>query len=190
MDPPERAGSLNPDSNYLGFATSAGAVNASTSVDPAVIALEPYSAAGPVQIGSTTHCRRGRQGPCTGVAGPSFRTWAAPNWTAADGVSVSGAGGFGSGTCPTTEQGDCRFFGTSASAPSATGVAALIREEFGGSIKPTKLNAVLIDRAVHRAGAGFGAGVAQRSSEESIHGERAGLCRPARRGCERVFIEP
>jgi hypothetical protein len=159
VDPAERAGSLNPDSNYLGYATSAGAVNASTSTDPETIALESYSAAGPVQIGSTTQCKRGRMGPCTGVAGAAMRTWVGPTWAAADGVSVSGAGGFGSGTCPTDQQGLCRFFGTSAAAPSAAGVAALVREEFGGAIKPTKLNSILMSRAVHRSGPGFGAGV-------------------------------
>ena len=102
IDPPERAGSMNPDSNYLGFATSAGAVNASLSVDPATIALEPYSAAGPTQILSTTRCPGGKPGPCKGVPGGSSRSFPAPYWAAADGVSVSGAGGFGSGTCPTT----------------------------------------------------------------------------------------
>ena len=135
VDPPDRAGSLNPDSNYLGFATSAGAVNASVSVDPATIPLESYSAAGPVQMCPTTQCAAARRA----VQGRRRRgraTFAAPTWAAADGVSVSGAGGFGSGTCPTTVHGPCRFFGTSAAAPTAAGVAALIREEFGGKISP------------------------------------------------------
>jgi len=159
IDPPERAGSMNPDSNYLGFATSAGAVNASLSVDPATIALEPFSAAGPTQIITSTRCPGGKPGPCKGVPGPSSRSFPAPYWSASDGVSVSGAGGFGSGVCPTAVQDQCRFFGTSASAPTAAGVAALTRQEFGGRLAPVFLNAILAARAVNRAGPGFGAGV-------------------------------
>jgi hypothetical protein len=159
IDPPERAGSMNPDSNYLGFATSAGAVNASLSVDPKTIALESYSAAGPTQIITSTRCPGGKPGPCKGVAGPLSASFPAPYWTASDGVSVSGVGPFGSGTCPTAVQGQCRFFGTSASAPSAVGIAALTRQEFGGKLPPILLNGILAARAEHRDGAAFGAGV-------------------------------
>ena len=158
LDAGNRAGSLNPDSNYLGFATSAGAVNASLSVDPDTIPIESFSAAGPVQILTTTRCPSGSAGPCRGVPGGG-RSFPAPSWAASDGVSVSGVGPFGSGTCPTTVTGQCRFFGTSAAAPSAAGVAALTREEFGGKISPDELNFILAARAVPRDGSAFGAGV-------------------------------
>ncbi|MGW6198494.1 S8 family serine peptidase [Kribbella sp. NPDC055110] len=159
LDPPDRAGSMNPDSNYTVFATSAGAVNASVSTDPKTSPLEPFSAAGPTQLVSTTRCPGGRPGPCTGIPGAGALNFPAPNWLAGDGESVSGAGGFGSGTCPTTTQGGCRFFGTSASAPTAAGVAALTRQEFGGRLAPVALNALLSARAVPRSGPGTGAGV-------------------------------
>lgn len=159
INPPERAGSMNPDSNYVGFATSAGAVNASLSTDPATTPLEAYSAAGPTQLLTTTRCPAGKPGPCRGIPGPGEVSFPAPYWLAGDGESVSGAGGFGSGVCPTTVTGTCRFFGTSASAPAAAGVAALTRQEFGGRLAPIALNAILAARAVHRSGPGVGAGV-------------------------------
>jgi hypothetical protein len=159
VDPPARAGSLNPDSNYLGWATSAGAVAADLSTDPKTTPLETYSAAGPVQIGVTTRCPRNAAGPCQGVSGYGFRTQQAPQWAAADGVSVSGVGGFGAGTCPAVSQGDCRFYGTSAAAPSAAGVAAVLRQGLGGRLAPRLLTLAMQALAVHRTGEGFGAGV-------------------------------
>ena len=164
IDTPSRAGSLNPDSNYLGLATSAGAAPASQSTDPKAVPLETFSAGGPVQIGSTTQCKRGAVGPCTGVAGSTFRTAVAPTWTAADGVSVSGSGGFPDpNVCPATANGVCLFFGTSAAAPSAAGVAAVVRQEFGGRLSPRLLNLALARLAVDRGAPGrdnlWGAGV-------------------------------
>ncbi|TCO54983.1 S8 family serine peptidase [Actinocrispum wychmicini] len=159
LDPGDRDGSLNPDSNYLGFATSAAAANASVSVDPAAIPLETFSAAGPVQVMSTTRCPGNGIGPCKGVPGHRPRTAPAPNWTASDGVQVSGIGPFGAGTCPAVKPGDCRFFGTSAAAPSAAGVAALAKQQFGRWAPPVLLSFILSARSVHRDGDGWGAGI-------------------------------
>jgi Subtilase family len=159
-----RAGSLNPDSNYLDAATSAGAAPASVSTDPRTVPLESFSAGGPVQVGSTTVCPNGARGPCIGVAGGGFRTAIAPTWTAADGVSISGSGGFPDpNVCPATVNGQCLFFGTSAAAPSAAGVAALVREHLGGDLSPLQLNKSMANLALDRGASGpdnlWGAGV-------------------------------
>jgi hypothetical protein len=95
-----------------------------------------------------------------------FRTAVGPTWTAADGVSISGSGGFPNpAVCPTTVQGQCRFFGTSAAAPSAAGVAAVVREERGGGLSPAALNQAMKAMAVDRGAPGadnvWGAGVLQ-----------------------------
>lgn len=163
LDTPDRSGALNPDSNYVGDATSAGAVDAGVDQDPATVPLEDYSAGGPVRLLSTTICADGDAPPCTGVSGGNGRTVIGPTYASADGVSVSGAGGFGSGVCPAITQGQCQFFGTSAATPSAAGVAALVRQALGGSPTPAQLTAVLNANATDRGNAGpdnrFGAGV-------------------------------
>src|SRR6266852_5732250 len=65
-----------------------------------------------------------------------------PDVTAADGVSVSGAGGF-----PT------KFYGTSAAAPHAAAIAALIRSA-NPALTPAQIKAVLTSTAVDIEGAG------------------------------------
>jgi len=142
-DATTRAGSLNPDSNYIGLATSAAAVNATGGN------IEGFSSGGPVQLGLTTVCPGGAAGPCAGVAGGGVSSSPGPTWAAADGVRVSGSGGFGSGTCPSVNPGDCRFFGTSASAPHAAGCDALLRSlpSFGAASPVGPVNARLIATA-------------------------------------------
>src|SRR6185312_8099218 len=116
INTPSRAGSLNPDSNYLGLATSAGAANASQSTDPKTVPLESFSA---------------------GCPDPDV--------------------------CPADVNGQCLFFGTSAAAPSAVGVAAVVRQELGGRLPPRLLNLALAKLAVDRGDPGrdnlWGAGV-------------------------------
>jgi len=138
IDNTTRAGSLNPDSNYLGQATSEAAINGNSGN------LEGFSAAGPVQIVTTTQCPGGAPGPCVGVAGPATQTANGPSWAGADGVQVSGAGGFGS-ACPA---GTC-FFGTSASTPHAAACDALLRDALNApAANPATTNARLAATAV------------------------------------------
>jgi PKD domain len=138
VDTPTRAGSLNPDSNYTGQATSAAALDAQNSG-----AIESYSGGGPVQLITTTQCAGGAAGPCTGVAGTS-QTANGPTWGAADDVTVSGAGGFPS-----------PFRGTSASAPHAAACDALLRDYLNNaSAAPATTNARLAATAIDIAPAG------------------------------------
>ncbi|HEU4939620.1 MAG TPA: S8 family serine peptidase [Vicinamibacterales bacterium] len=155
VDAVTRAGSLNPDSNYTFGATSAASADASVSTNPATIPIEPSSGGGPVQLISTTICMNGSY-PCAGnaTAGGPGQTVGAPTWTAADGVSVSGVGGFGRGNCPAVTQGDCRFFGTSAAAPHAAAIAALVRQALG-SPTPLQITDAMATTARDRGTAGF-----------------------------------
>lgn len=164
-DTPTRAGSLNPDSNYTSLATSSAAANANASADPLIVPLGSFSSGGPVHLESTTVCPAGYPCPGTSIAGPAPLIGGGPDWTAANGVSISGAGGFGSGTCP-ANGGTCRFFGTSAATPHAAACDALVRQVFmDNGLTPlvAQVNARLATTAVDRGDAGFdnewGAGV-------------------------------
>src|SRR4029077_15991255 len=131
------------------------AAPASQSTDPKTVPLETFSAGGPVQVGSTTQCKRGGVGPCTGVAGSRLRTAIAPTWTAADGVSVSGSGGFPDpDVCPATANGVCLFFCPSAGAPTPVAGAAGARQDLGGRLSPALLNLALAKLAVDRGDRG------------------------------------
>jgi hypothetical protein len=87
---------------------------------PATI-IEPYSSQGPTE------------------ATPQAPARMKPDITATDGVSVTGAGGFGINgsltTSPPCALGDtpCSFFGTSAAAPHAAAIAALVLQASSGS---------------------------------------------------------
>jgi len=92
---------------------------------------------------------------------PANVTRMKPEGVAANGVSISGAGGFGAGTCPGAMDGDCLFFGTSASTPHVAGLAALINEQLSGitpadMIDALNTMAVDIDLPGPDNNAGFG----------------------------------
>lgn len=132
VDNTTRAGAMNPDSNYTNLATASAAVQAPGG------GLEGFSSGGPVTLVSTTVCPGGSAGPCTGQAGAAATVAQAPDWAAADGVTVSGVGGFGS-----------PFFGTSAAAPHAAGCDALLRDALNNAAAaPATTNARLAATAV------------------------------------------
>jgi hypothetical protein len=130
-DSPTRDGSNDPDKNYTGLAFSIGAVNAGSGN------LEGFSSAGPVDFVLTTVCPGGASGPCTGVAGPAAQQFQGLDFLGADGVSVTGVGGFGS-----------PFFGTSAAAPHSAACDALVRQLVGAIAAPSVIRARLAGTAL------------------------------------------
>jgi hypothetical protein len=144
IDATTAAGSLDPDSNY----TSNRVPNVGASNDG--VHLNGFSGQGPETLGLTTVCPGNIPGPCTGVAGGGLRTLPGIFWVARDGISISGVGAFGGGTCPAPEaapQGRCFFGGTSASAPHSAGCDALLRQVFGPSLSPLSSNGRLASTA-------------------------------------------
>jgi len=109
---------------------SVGATDAQTDAlgtSPATI-IEPYSSQGPTE------------------ATPQAASRMKPDVTATDGVSVTGAGGFGAGnsfnTAPCASgQTPCSFFGSSAAAPHAAGVAALLLQSSSCLLASSTVNA-------------------------------------------------
>lgn len=141
-DAPTRAGSNDPDKNYTGLAFSIGAVFAGTGN------LEGFSSAGPVTLELTTVCPGGAGFCLVGVPGPAPQQFQGLDFLGADGTSVSGVGGFGSGTCPSVVPGDCTFFGTSAAAPHTAACDVLVRELLGAGAAPATVRARLAMTAV------------------------------------------
>ncbi len=85
------------------------------------------------------------RGPST-VFRPRFEVRNKPDLAAIDGVSVTGAGGFPS-----------RFFGTSAAAPHAAGIAALLMSA-GPNVTAEKVRQAMIETAVGGTNNSLGAG--------------------------------
>lgn len=158
VDAATRAGSLNPDSNFTALANAvASSANGA--------GVNATSSGGPFQLGLTTSCAAG----CTTGCGPAgsldsngnpvspacqgataagnLVASSAPEWTARDGVSVTGVGQFGAaagggecGAAGTQVAGQCRFFGTSAAAPHSAGCAALVGEVLGAGRTVAAIN--------------------------------------------------
>jgi hypothetical protein len=147
-DATTRASSNDPDKNYTGLAYAIGAVSAVNG------ALTGFSSAGPVNLLQTTICPGGGVGPCAGVAGGAGQNFQGLDFLGASGVSISGVGGFGGGTCPAVNPGDCTFSGTSASAPHTAACDALVRELLGAGAAPATTRARLAATAMDPDGPG------------------------------------
>ncbi|MGI8776056.1 MAG: hypothetical protein ACR2LJ_01380 [Acidimicrobiales bacterium] len=127
VDPPTRAGSLDPVDNF-----TSGLPAAAAAVDAATGQIEPFSGGGPVTLFTTTGCPAGTtkaaDQECPLSPGTNVGTFPGPAWAAADDVAVSGAGGLHS-----------PFRGTSAAGPHAAGCDALVRQAIGRPDAPVKV---------------------------------------------------
>ena len=101
--------------------------------------VETFSSDGPRRIFFNANSTAITPGDVSSTGGTVLQK---PNLTAADGVSVSGAGGFAS-----------PFFGTSAAAPHAAAIAALIRSANPG-LTQAQINTALTGTAIDIEGAG------------------------------------
>ncbi len=164
IDTPSRAGSLNPDSNYLGRPRAPARP---TPASPPTRRPCRWRASAPA-----ARCRSAR--PPSARTAPSGRARAWPGRGSARRSRRPGrprtasrsAGRAASRTRTSARRrptGQCLFFGTSAAAPSAAGVAAVVRQELGGRLPPRLLNLALAKLAVDRGDPGrdnlWGAGV-------------------------------
>ena len=123
-----------PEGSVWGHSAAEGAiaVGAIDVDDEGLDDIEPFSSRGPSLIFFAPD------------GTPSFESRPKPDIVAVDGVSVTGFGGF-----PTT------FFGTSASAPHAAAVGALLLEQ-DPSLTPETMETVLEETALDRGDPGFG----------------------------------
>lgn len=114
----------NPAGEIFGHPAVPGviAVGAIAAQDPGHDDIEPFSSQGPVELFL-----------------PNYVLRLKPDITAIDGVTVTGAGGFAT-----------PFFGTSAAAPHAGALLALLKSRFSGDVK-----AALLNTAVDLGAAGF-----------------------------------
>jgi hypothetical protein len=130
------AGSINPGQASTSSAIAVGAIDVS---DPGNDDAEPFSSRGPV--------RHFFPNPITRLK---------PDIAATDGNLITGAGGFG-----VPDDGDMRFFGTSAASPHAAAVAALIKSA-NPNLMPAQIAEALKTTAVDLGPDGadntFGAG--------------------------------
>ena len=100
------------------------------SLDPVARQAEIY-VAGAAAAGSPNTVRGfSSRGPARRYFPAPLVTRLKPDGIGIDGVRVTGAGGFGGGTCPITGANDvCTFSGTSASTPHVAGLAVLLLED-------------------------------------------------------------
>jgi len=115
-----------PEGSVWGHSAAAGAISVGAIDHETPSVIEPFSSQGPSRIYF-----------------PTFEARNTPTLASYDGVTVTGAGGF-----PT------EFFGTSAAAPHAAGVAALLQQA-DPSLDPSGVRSELISTATDLGAPGF-----------------------------------